>query len=209
VLFLVLIISNSCSGGAGTSDTHAAKEQSTTTKGIELIPLYKTQIDVFNKISADPNNDVEIILNDLYQPIKRLLSDCFGYSDSGYVNAQKYIYNNRMDEVESAEAYFSSINFSGLPEEHEETFASKTGQKAAGKFYFSFFEKRICNFCGCNKDTMQMDLLLQENQNLKFLEILLPHELNHNAFEISQNDTLMQETVLYKAIDEGFANLVS
>ena len=49
MLFLVLIISNSCSGGAGTSDTHAAKEQSTTTKGIELIPLYKTQIDVFNK----------------------------------------------------------------------------------------------------------------------------------------------------------------
>jgi len=178
-------------------------------EGIELIPLYKTQLDLFEKFGVDSTDNAELVLTGLFNPNVALLKDCFGYSDTSYVAAQLEIFDSRMTEVRLAEAYFDSINFLRLLKDYEETFADESGQKASGKFYFSFFERRICNFCGCDLNTMQMDLLVPENQDLQFLNILIPHEINHNAFEIARNDSSMQETILYKAIDEGFANLVS
>lgn len=177
--------------------------------GIELIPLYKTQLNLFDQVGEDSTVSEKLILTELFTPNATLLRDCFGYSDSSYVAAQREIFRNRMPEVESANAFFDSIGFAQLLQDYEQTFSAKTEHQATGKFYFSFFERRICNFCGCDRNTMQMDLLLTDNQDREYLKVLLPHEMNHNAFEIAQNDSLMQETILYKAIDEGFATLVS
>ena len=202
-LLFLLIILTGCRGNDG------ANLYITDEDGIQLIPLYKTQINIFNAIDERFDSAEEIIIRELFDPNIELVKDCFGYSDSSYVQAQLQIYRTRMDEIKKADAFFDSINFLALLGRSETSFSKQTGQKATGKFYFSFFERRICNFCGCDLNTMQMDLLVEENQDEDFLNILLPHEINHNAFELAQSDTAMQETILYKAIDEGFANFVS
>ena len=207
-LFCLIILSIfSCSRENGADSLGGVLSQ--VNGGIELIPLYKIQLSLFDNVAEDSTVSAELIETELFNPNKALLRDCFGYTDSSYVAAQQEIFSNRMAEVKSAETFFDSIGFTQLLKEYEQTFTAKTGQLATGKFYFSFFERRICNFCGCDKDTMQMDLLVPENQNREYLNILLPHEMNHNAFEIAQNDSSMLETVLYKAVDEGFATLVS
>lgn len=181
----------------------------TTAHPLKLVPIYQTQFRIFQHFPSDTAQQAQLILDSLYYPNRHLLTDCFGYSPSDYVAAQRTIYADRMLEVEQALAYYEQVNFDSLLTYYQQNFAQLTQQRVGGRFHFAFFEKKICNFCGCTKETMQMDLLAPVNQNIEQLRILLPHELSHNAFEDAQNDTSMVETVLYKAIDEGFANYVS
>lgn len=178
---------------------------------LQLVELYRKQLDFFDLYRNEKDTAIlqKFVYENIFRPHRYVLSECFGYDSIHYFNAQMDLAQHRQDDIRSAMQFYEDIRFDSLLRFYETNYSEKVGYPVTGKFYFSFFHQRHCNFCGCDKESMQMDLLNENNLNEQHLRILLPHELTHNVFEVQQNDTAIQEVFLYKAIDEGFANYVA
>lgn len=209
---LIMLLGYTCSQGQPADAVTLPPSGELTGDKLELVRLYKKQVRFFQlyEQSDDTVALKRYVLDSLFLPHEYVLGDsCFGYSPENYYDAQVKLATKRKEDVMRAVNFYESIRFDALLADYEQDFSRFVGYPVTGRFYFSFFERVICNFCGCDKMSMQMDLLNPLNHDEAKLRLLMPHELSHNLFEVTQRDTLNRETVLYKAIDEGFANYVS
>ena len=83
LLSLLSLFILSCSGEYEVED-----QQEDLPTGIELIPLYKTQLTIYEQAGEDSTISPQLVLSELFNPNAALLRDCFGYTDSSYLLAQ-------------------------------------------------------------------------------------------------------------------------
>ena len=200
VLFAMLLCG--CSAGQPNSLAPSAKSQ------LRLVPLYQKQLAVFDRMDDEKDSSIinRLIVDSLYLPYRTLYDSCFITDRTTYIANQRMIYSSRRSEVRNAMAFIDQLQFDTILSYYQRAFPSFIGHPVTGTFYFAFFHRNQCSFCGCDKMTMQMDMLYPMNLSADHLRLLLPHELSHNVFEDTQSDTVLSETVLYKALDEGLAN---
>jgi len=175
--------------------------------GFQLINVYKKQLEVYENIALTEDSAAirQLIIDELYEPYKPLSQTCFQFKKDYFVNKHLELHHKKRKDIMEALKFYDGINFSNLLKKYAEELPKFAKQELGGKFYFYFFFQSICDFCGCNRNSMQMDMLDSINLSEDHLKHLIPHEINHNIYELASKDDEHFETILYNCINEGFA----
>ena len=173
-----------------------------------LIRLYKKQLRVYDQLRSmtDSTAIQQLILDSLFTPYPATNQTCLYFTPEQFVELHLRLLDEELPTIKAAADHFDQINLDSILQSMAVEVPKFSRHQLTGTFYLHYFIQPMCAFCGCDKNTMQMNMLLPINQELAKLSVLIPHEINHNTYDLSTQDFPDRETVLYKSIDEGFAN---
>jgi len=162
----------------------------------------------------DSKFDSSIILNKVYLPNKKTFNNCLGmifgnengmkFKPDGIYDWNKNLIIDNKELIESKLSVLDSIDINQLFENHLTAVQEMTGQKGKGKWMIYMGPKDFQIFGGCDKNSMILDML-GEAWNIKSINDLFAHEIEHLIFEpIAQKDP-NGNTGLGITLDEGLA----
>lgn len=170
--------------------------------------MYKLQKDIATS-SGDSLLLRQTILEKIYAPSERLFSYCLGYEREAFANKYTSALLAKSDSIITLARNFEEANLDDTIIHTMRDIANTSEYPFEGRYTIGFFEDAGCIMCGCDNETMLGNTYNTAYSNPEKLKIVIAHEINHNFFETARQDDPDKNTVLYNAIDEGFANLFS
>ncbi|MEQ8706433.1 MAG: DUF2268 domain-containing putative Zn-dependent protease [Phaeodactylibacter sp.] len=170
--------------------------------------LYKLQRQIAST-SYDSLQLRKIIIDSIYIPNERLFSYCLGYDKKTFADKYASALNQKSDSLIQLTKTFEKIHLDTIIINTMKVIAEKFVYKFEGKYVIGFFEDAGCIMCGCDNTTMLGNTYNSYYKNPNPLKVVIAHEVNHNFFETAKKADPDNNTLLYNAIDEGFANLFS
>lgn len=172
--------------------------------------IYKNQILTYRELKGEKDS-IKIaskIVKNLLKPYPAIFKNCFTYSESNFIPWNKaYIENDSL--IKERIDIINTINLDSIIKSNYEKVSSFSGHKPTGAWYIYFFQyPEQCNMCGCGLNSMQLNLSYPDF-TVDGLNYLLPHELNHNIYDLTNKNDPDKETVLWDVINEGFATYFS
>ncbi|WP_194976855.1 gliding motility protein GldB-related protein [Aquiflexum lacus] len=170
--------------------------------------LYKLQRQIAST-SYDSLQLRKMVIDRIYVPNERLFSYCLGYDQNSFADKYSNALKQRSDSLIQLTKTFEKINLDSTIINTMKKIAEKSVIKFEGKYVIGFFEDAGCIMCGCDNATMLGNTYNSYYKNPNLLKVVIAHEINHNFFETAKKADPDNNTLLYNAIDEGFANLFS
>ena len=160
------------------------------------------------KKETDSVNIANEIIGNLLKPYPNIFENCFSYSEADFVFWNlNYVKNDSL--IVSRINYINKINLDSIIKENYKSVSELSGHQPTGAWYEYFFSNpKGCDMCGCDLNAMQLNLAYP-NFSKENLNYLLPHELNHNIYDLTNANDPDSETVLWDIINEGFATYFS
>jgi hypothetical protein len=150
-----------------------------------------------------------MVLDSIYYPNENLFSYCLGNEKEQFVDRYTNAFLTRSDSMLAKAKVYEKINLDDTIIETIRKISTTAPVQLEGRYTIGFFEDAGCIMCGCDNYTMLGNTYKETYEDKEKLKVVIAHELNHNFFETKRENDPSSETVLYKAIDEGFANLFS
>jgi len=170
--------------------------------------LYKLQSRIASN-SYDSLQLRKVVIDSIYNPNERLFSYCLGYDKKSFADKYANSLSQKSDSLIQLAKSFEKIHLDTIIINTMKVIAEKSVYKFEGKYVIGFFENAGCNMCGCDNTTMLGNTYNSVYKNPNSLKVVISHEVNHNFFETAKKADPDNNTLLYNAIDEGFANLFS
>lgn len=175
-------------------------------ESLQIIDISSKQIKLMNRYQNEPINIRDSILTDsIYKPHKYLWNGYLGEEKDfiEWVNTVAY------KELPEYNLKAKKINLTHLNDYFFETVKEMeafTGYRPQGLWYI-FFGPKWTNLGGFEDGTMLIDLAHKSNKSLSDIQLVFPHEINHQIY----SNTLQEQgnDVLSRILDEGFACYVS
>ncbi len=172
----------------------------------KVFNVYKNQALTYQKLKNenDSSKIANQIINNLLIPYPTIFKNCFSFSEPDFISWNKnYITNDSL--IKERIEFATKINLDSIIEDNYKSVSNLSGHKPTGSWYVYFFGfPDMCDMCGCDLNAMQMNLAYPELSKDYFKQ-LFPHELNHNIYDLTNQNDPDNETVLWDIINEGFA----
>lgn len=172
--------------------------------------IYKKQISTYKELKEEKDSIkiANTIIKNLLIPYPAIFKNCFSYSESNFVSWNRnYIKNDSL--INKRTQIIKRINLDSIIKNNYKVVSKISGYNPTGAWYVYFFQyPEQCNMCGCNLNSMQLNLSYPDF-TLEGLGYLLPHELNHNIYDLTNKNDVDKETVLWDIINEGLATYFS
>ena len=212
VLFLLLL---SCGPiGHDRADQTVAGESSDVVHytyrvaGGEVVLMYKLQTELAQQINRSGLADSSIV-DTLYNLNQRLWTSCLIDSPSSFRKKYGTALQEKSDAIIALATEFEALGLDSIILTTFENIAQQSSVPFEGRYLIGFLENVGCLMCGCDNYTMVGNAYNEVYTHPDQLKILLAHEINHNFYETAKQEDPDKNTVLYNALDEGFANLFS
>lgn len=180
--------------------------------GIVIKNLFKGQI------LAHKGNEYDstMIIEKVYRPHQKLFDNCyamiFGESNAPKFNTKKgmiawndTLYLKNKNFFDDQASNLLEMNYDSLIKKHLAKFNKMAPYEVHATISILFAPFADIKFGGCTNNQFALELNNRDESLEYELNIVLPHELNHLAYEPTRIDDPDKDSALRFAIDEGFA----
>ena len=187
-------------------------EDSIKVGNVLVLNLFKYQI----LAHTFPVFDSVMIIEKVYKPHKALWDNCYGMifgdenakkfnNPGGMVAWNKILYPENKDFFDKRVKELLEINLDSVIETNLNKFNELVPYKPKAKISILFTPLQGIGFGGCTNDQFCFELNNADYEVAYTIEKVIPHELNHIAYDPLRADDPMKNSALRQTIDEGFA----
>lgn len=169
--------------------------------------IYKNQILVYRELKGEQDSlkIANKIIKNLFTPYPAIFKNCWTYSESNFIGWNTHLIKNDTIINERIKL-IEQINLDAIIKNTYKTVSELSGYKPTGAWYIYIFSSPDgCDMCGCDFNSMQLNLSYTKMFEKNYIKNLLPHEFNHNIYDLTSKNDPDNNTVLWDVISEGFA----
>ena len=179
---------------------------------IVVLNLFKYQI-LAHKY---PDFDSLMIVEKVYNPHKALWDNCYGMifgqenskkfnNPEGMIAWNKTLYPENKEYFDNRAIALLNINLDSVLETNLNKFNKLVPYKPGARISILFTPIQGIGFGGCTNDQFCFELNNADYDVTYTIENVIPHELNHLAYDPLRTNDPMKNSALRQTIDEGFA----
>lgn len=169
---------------------------------LTVLDAASVQMRLYRRAPA-PNH--RMLIDSVYRPFEELWQGYLG-TESDFLEWYDSVRTPFFPHYEQKESNFSAAVIGAEIRRVADSMQQLTGYAPRGTWWL-VYGPRWTDLGGLQQGRMVIDLAHDANVSMERITMMLPHELNHQIYDIVNRDTL--RTVMRRVIDEGFAVYVS